>query len=238
MNHVTNTFNNIPKSNQIHSPKEVFFGKTFNFQFHEFGAPVVFLANTQNTSKLDPKGISGIFLGIDLNSKGFRIYSGGRVRIERHVKFLSDISDTNSNISTENSVDEIVDSVPNNTSITQPEPRRSERLRNKQSHNASHKTYEPTTYNQAMKCPEKDKWVVAMQEEMRSLEDNNTWTLVDPPKERNTIGSKWVFKIKNNQQNEPTRYKARLVAQGFTQQYGVDYDEVFAPVARKRNHKH
>lgn len=114
----------------------------------------------------------------------------------------------------------------------QNEPRRSERLRNKQSHNVSHQPFEPTTYNQAIKCPEKDKWILAMQEELQSLEDNNTWTLVDLPKERKTIGSKWVFKIKTDQNNIPTRYKARLVAQGFTQQYGVDYDEVFAPVAR------
>lgn len=73
-----------------------------------------------------------------------------------------------------------------------------------------------------------------MQEELNSIEKNNTWSLVDLPAGRQAIGSKWVFKIKRDQNNNPVKYKSRLVAQGYTQRAGVDYSEVFAPVARSQ----
>ena len=71
-----------------------------------------------------------------------------------------------------------------------------------------------------------------MEEELSSICDNNTWELVDLPKDKKAIGSKWVFKVKYDQDGTVQRYKACLVAQGFDQRYGSDYDEVFAPVAR------
>lgn len=92
--------------------------------------------------------------------------------------------------------------------------------------------FEPKNYNQAISCVDSEKWKEAMQEELSSIERNHTWELTDLPAGRSSIGSKWVFKIKTDQAGQPAVYKARLVAQGFTQKYGVDYDEVFAPVAR------
>ena len=69
-----------------------------------------------------------------------------------------------------------------------------------------------------------------MQTEMRSLECNNVWELVELPEDRKVIGSKWVFKVKVDGDGHIERYKARLVAQGFTQRKGDDYDETFSPV--------
>lgn len=66
-----------------------------------------------------------------------------------------------------------------------------------------------------------------MQEEMTSLMINDTWELVERPKDCNIVGNKWLFKIKTNEENEIERFKARLVAQGFSQKFGIDYDEVF-----------
>lgn len=72
-----------------------------------------------------------------------------------------------------------------------------------------------------------------MDEEFQALLKNNTWDLVDLPTGAKTIGCKWLFKTKVDEKGNVVRYKARIVAQGFTQKYGVDYDEVFAPVAKQ-----
>jgi hypothetical protein len=91
---------------------------------------------------------------------------------------------------------------------------------------------EPSSYHEATQSPQKDQWIKAMNEELNSINENQTWEITDLPSGRKAIGSKWVFKIKRNEIGEIAQFKARLVAQGFTQKYGVDYDEVFAPVAR------
>jgi hypothetical protein len=71
-----------------------------------------------------------------------------------------------------------------------------------------------------------------MDEEIDSIERNNTWDLVDLPEGKNSIGFKWVYKTKMNAEGEVEKYKARLVAQGFSQQPGIDYNETFSLVAR------
>ena len=70
-----------------------------------------------------------------------------------------------------------------------------------------------------------------MKEEFKSLTQNKTWTLCKLPQNRKAINSKWVYKIKTKSDSTIERFKARLVAQGFSQRYGVDYDETFSPVA-------
>jgi len=71
-----------------------------------------------------------------------------------------------------------------------------------------------------------------MQEEYNSLMANITWTLVPLLVDRKLVFCKWVFKIKQGANGEVERYKARLVARGFIQTYGVDYNETFVPVAK------
>jgi hypothetical protein len=71
-----------------------------------------------------------------------------------------------------------------------------------------------------------------MDQEMQAIERNDTWELTVLPSGSKTIGVKWVFKTKVNENEEVDKYKARLVAKGYCQQYGIDYAEVFAPVAR------
>ncbi|KAH9699706.1 hypothetical protein KPL71_024470 [Citrus sinensis] len=78
-----------------------------------------------------------------------------------------------------------------------------------------------------------EEWKLAMEEEMKSLHQNQTWELVKLPKGKRTIGNKWVYTKKQESLNQTTpRYKARLVAKGFTQKEGIDYNEVFSPVVK------
>jgi hypothetical protein len=74
-------------------------------------------------------------------------------------------------------------------------------------------------------------WVSAMQEELHQFTRNDVWTLVPRPAEQNIIGTKWIFKNKTDEHGTMVRNKARLVAQGYTQIEGVDFDETSAPVA-------
>lgn len=71
-----------------------------------------------------------------------------------------------------------------------------------------------------------------MTTEFQTLQENNTWKLVPRPEGKKILTNRWVFKIRRNQYGEIDRYKARLVARGHIQRKGVDYEEVFAPVAR------
>jgi len=88
---------------------------------------------------------------------------------------------------------------------------------------------EPTTFEEAL-CHEH--WRHAMLDEMTSIEASGTWKLVDAPPRVKPIGLKWVYKTKKDATGVITKHKARLVAKGYVQQQGIDFEEVFAPVAR------
>ncbi len=90
----------------------------------------------------------------------------------------------------------------------------------------------PDTYNEATSGPQKRQWEAAILDELQALASNNVWELVDAPKGANIVSNKWVFKVKRLPNGQIDRYKARLVARGFSQRYGVDYLETFAPVVR------
>ncbi|GMI98499.1 hypothetical protein HRI_003519200 [Hibiscus trionum] len=88
---------------------------------------------------------------------------------------------------------------------------------------------EPKNIKEALKD---DFWILAMQEELNQFERSKVWTLVERPNNQSTIGTKWVFRNKLDENGNIVRNKARLVAQGYTQEEGIDFDETYAPVAR------
>ncbi|GJX73680.1 putative ribonuclease H-like domain-containing protein [Tanacetum coccineum] len=88
---------------------------------------------------------------------------------------------------------------------------------------------EPKKVTQALTDPS---WIEAMQDELLQFRLQKVWRLVDLPKGKHAIGTKWVYRNKKDERGIVVRNKARLVAQGYTQEEGIDYDEVFAPVAR------
>ncbi|GJY18543.1 putative ribonuclease H-like domain-containing protein [Tanacetum coccineum] len=89
--------------------------------------------------------------------------------------------------------------------------------------------HEPKKISKAL---EDESWVDAMQEELLQFEIQKVWVLVDLPYGKKAIGTKWVYRNKKDERGVVVRNKARLVAQGHRQEEGIDYDEVFAPVAR------
>jgi hypothetical protein len=91
-------------------------------------------------------------------------------------------------------------------------------------------SFEPQSYKEALESEHVDKWMAAFKEEYDSLIANKTWEIVPLPSGSTAINCKWIGKVKPAYDSIPERYKGRLVAIGSRQKYGVDYDEVFAPV--------
>ena len=92
-----------------------------------------------------------------------------------------------------------------------------------------HRLSEPVSYREAIREPQ---WRNAMAEELTALHQTHTWDLVPLPPGKHAIGCRWVYKIKTKSDGSVERYKARLVAKGYSQEYGLDYEETFAPVAK------
>jgi hypothetical protein len=93
---------------------------------------------------------------------------------------------------------------------------------------------EPRTFREAMNSKLKERWKEAIESEFSSLKENKTWMVSELPNGKKTIKTRWVFRIKLNERNEPERFKARLVVKGYNQEYGIDYNETFAPVIKQQ----
>ena len=88
---------------------------------------------------------------------------------------------------------------------------------------------EPSTYEQATK---EKVWREAMKAEIEAIQKNDTWKLIELPPGHKAIGLKWVFKAKRDTQGKVVKHKARLIAKGYIQKFGVDFEDVFAPVTK------
>uniref|UniRef100_A0A2N9FWB6 Uncharacterized protein n=1 Tax=Fagus sylvatica TaxID=28930 RepID=A0A2N9FWB6_FAGSY len=203
-------------------------------------------------NKLEPRSRLCCFLGYGETQKGYRCYDpiAHRLRISRHVVFwehrlftevsqfrpsfsLSSLSDLFPEVSPP-SLESFPLSPEVSTSIPQTES--SDHSSGSSSQETPHSSPESpapapsedpapaTTLRRSSRA--------AMTEELDALSRTRTWDLVDLPPEKSVVGCKWVFKIKTRSNGSIERYKTRLVAKGFTQEYGIDYEETFAPVAR------
>lgn len=91
----------------------------------------------------------------------------------------------------------------------------------------------PINFSQAMWSPNSLKLVDAMKDEMKLMANNDVWDLVKLPGGKKPIDCKWIFKTKRNSKGNVERYKAHLVAKGFTQKEEIDYKETFSPISSK-----
>lgn len=116
----------------------------------------------------------------------------------------------------------------------EPVLRRSTRERHPPSYYGMERSYlsihgEPVSIKEATTCPDSSKWIEAMETEMKSLKDNDVWELVDLPTGKKAIRSKWVYKVKTGADGSIEHFKARLFAQGFTQNMEPTMMRRFAP---------
>ncbi|KAL5560861.1 hypothetical protein UlMin_030608 [Ulmus minor] len=92
---------------------------------------------------------------------------------------------------------------------------------------------EPQSYEEALRHLNSKEWKIAMKAEMDSLIKNQTWTLVEKPTKQKIVGCKWIYKLKEGtDEGKQKKYKARLVATGYTQREGVDYTDVFSTIVK------
>ena len=195
--------------------------------------------------KLDPKAKKCIFLGYGTETKGYRLYNPAHQKVfySRDVLFnenmcgfenKSDECQKREPVLISGQDDDVSENEADSDSVLQ-RPVRQRKPPNRYGEwttVADAESKEPTTVAEALARQDKEKWLNAMNDEMESLHANDVWDLVELPKGRRAIGSKWVFRLKVNAEGVIERYKARLVARGFSQKFGEDYDETFCPVVR------
>ena len=198
--------------------------------------------------KLDPKARKCVLLGYGEETKGYRLYDPEKRKVfhSRDVQFNEEMREERLE-PVEHEIDHLVeldfleDDDPQEEAPpiapVEPEqpPRRSERVRRPPDYyvNVTNELpKEPLSVEEALSSSKKEKWKGAMDSEMKSLLENDVWELVHLPEGRKALGSKWVYKIKTGADGSIERYKARLVAQGYSQKYGTDYDQTFCPVVR------
>ena len=214
-----------------------------------FGSTAYAHIPKDSRKKLDSKTRKCILVGYGSVKKGYRLYDRetSQVLFSRNVKFNEqecELTETGGESAPAQSVLELdldegsesgqeeEDEIP-----TQSLPRRSARERRpidfygvERANLTIHQ--EPTSYQEARSSPERGQWNHAMDREMESLKTNNVWKLTTLPPGKRAVGSKWVYKVKTGGDGAVERYKARLVAQGYNQRQGADYDETFSPVVR------
>ena len=235
------------------TPFEAWFGEKPRVDhLRVFGSTAYAHVAKDERGKLDSKAKRCIFLGYGTETKGYRLYyqtkkcvflSRDVVFKENEVKGLSDEKCNSEKpvplieipVSTEAENSEERPDVRNET----PMLRRLERVRQRPDYYGTWlnsieqpDTAEPNSVLEALSSSEKEEWKKAMDSEMESIKENKVWDLVELPEGKRVVGSKLVFKRRIGANGVEDCYKAHLVAQGFSQRSGIDYDETFCPVVR------
>ncbi|GKC54691.1 retrovirus-related pol polyprotein from transposon TNT 1-94 [Tanacetum coccineum] len=230
--------------------------------FRVFGSKCFILNTKDYLTKFDPKSYEGVFLGYSQNSKAYIILNKQTMKVEESLNVTFDetppppkTSPLEDDELVEEEAIEVSKTKPigndledisleNNQIVNIKESKThplenvignlNQRTLRSQAQDKSNffcfiSTIEPKNINEALKD---ENWVMVMQEELNQFKTNDVWELVLNPMDMTIIGTKWVYRNKLDENGVVTRNKARLVAQGYNQQEGIDYDETYAPVAR------
>ena len=215
-----------------------------------FGCTAYALLPESKRQKLDRKTLKLRFVGYSLNRKGYRLYdeNSGKIVISRDVVFNErDFGREKQMIDVSKTIEDLsLNEKESDDEEAAVQPRRSERERRPPvrfgldefadiaGDNLHFCNFvdvkEPSTIKDAASSPFANQWKAAADEEYNALMENNAWELTELPKGKTAIGCKWVFKIKHDKDGVIERFKGRLVAKGYSQKYGIDYQETFSPV--------
>ncbi|GJZ88807.1 putative RNA-directed DNA polymerase [Tanacetum coccineum] len=222
--------------------------------FTSFGCKAFMHIPKDERSKLDVNTKPCMFLRYGQDRFGYRLYDPVQKRLVRSqdVVFEEDqtLKDNNEEHDKEHGADDVdAHEQPNLDEDVHPELpvpdippflllRRSTRDHYPSTRYSAHEYVlltdggEPECYAEAMEDEHKKEWFEAVEAEMNSLHENNTFELVKLPKGKRALKNKWVYKLKTKEHTSRPRYKARLVVKGFSQKRGIDFDEIFSPVVK------
>ncbi|GJU95266.1 retrovirus-related pol polyprotein from transposon TNT 1-94 [Tanacetum coccineum] len=198
----------------------------------EYSRCPIFIHNHKDhLGKFDEKADDGYFLGYSLVSKAFRVFNTRRQQTKETYHITFDETPDAIKI-----IKPLVDNINIAKSKRYPPDEYLHPYEPSQSAASAHECLfvdflskkRPKKVSEALKHP---RWVDAMQDELNQFAKNKVWILVPAPYGKIIIGSKWVFRNKRDETRIVIKNKARLIAQGYNQQEGIDYDETFGPVA-------
>ncbi|KAK8589956.1 hypothetical protein V6N12_024343 [Hibiscus sabdariffa] len=250
------TLNRVPSKLVQKTPYEIWTGKRPSMSFMKIWGCQAYVKH-QMSIKLEPRSHKCIFVGYPKETKEYYFFNSkenkvfvARTGVFLEKEFLSskrdrrniELEEVQQQQVTEPEVEQTSQIVEENSTNLEKQPlRRSTRERHEPERYGFLVTThgdvilvdqdEPKTYQEAVLSPDSKKWLEAMRSEMDSMSNNQVWTLVEPPEGIKPIGCKWVFKKKTDMDGNVQTYKGRLVAKGFRQIHGIDYDETFSPVA-------
>ncbi|KAH9744862.1 hypothetical protein KPL70_003863 [Citrus sinensis] len=232
------------------TPEELWNGKPANYQnLRVFGCPAYLHINQ---GKLEARALKGVFVGYPDGVKGYKIWCKDQGKCIVKVELLTDKGSEKEAASDderataeseEHGVSELPQTDLQSYQLARDRVRREVRAPVRYGYAdliayallcADEVTIEePANFSEAMESVHCDKWLEAMQDEMESLQRNQTCTLIPNLGNKRLISCKWIFKRKEGIPDvEPPKYKARLVARGFTQREGVDFNEICSLVVK------
>ncbi|KAK8652037.1 hypothetical protein V6N13_141607 [Hibiscus sabdariffa] len=250
------TLNRVPSKSVQKTSYEIWTGKRPSMSFIKIWGCKAYVKHQMST-KLEPKSHKCTFVGYPKETNGYYFYNHkenkvfvARTRVFLEKDFFSskedrrniELEEVQKQQDTEPEVEQTSQTVEENSTDLETRPlRKSTRERHEPERYGFLVTThgdvilvdhdEPKTHQEAVSSSDSEKWLEAMRSEMDSMSDNQVWTLVEPPEGIKPIGCKWVFKKKTDMDGNVQTYKGRLVAKGYRQIHGIDYNETFSPVA-------
>ncbi|GJX40230.1 putative RNA-directed DNA polymerase [Tanacetum coccineum] len=224
---VTRILNMVPTKKVDKTPYELWYGKVPNLSYLKvWGCDA--LVKQDKPGKLQQRYVKCIFIGYPKETMGYYFYfpHENKIVVARYAEFFEKNLITQEVSGRDMDLEEIQDKDTSPSEITSEIPMEVEEA---EEHSLGDLN-EPTSYKATMLDSESNKWIDAINAEIKSMMDNMVWVLVDLPPNCKTVGSKWIFKKKTDVDGIVHTYKARLVEKSYTQLYGVDYEETFSPV--------